>query len=333
MIHSPFSEELQVALAAVRQATIACRSVQDAISTESLSKEDKSPVTVADFASQALICKALMDAFPDDPVIGEEGADDLRSEGSQPFLDQVVAECKNAGSDGSADDVCGWIDRGSLQEYRDRFWTLDPIDGTKGFLRKDQYAISLALIVDGQIEVGILGCPNMLSVPDDPNSPRGILAWALRDRGSFYLPLDQSEVTAKILRVSNTSLTSNAKFCESVESGHSSHSWSGQIAETLNITKEPFRIDSQCKYLAVAMGAADIYLRLPTRPGYVEKIWDHAGGILIVQEAGGTVTDICGKSIELTHGATLDANEGIVVTNGHFHDKVVSAVTEQRPVS
>lgn len=333
MIHSPFLEELQVALAAVRQAAIACRSVQDGIRTESLDKKDKSPVTVADFASQAIICKALMDAFPVDPVIGEEGAADLRGEKGAPFLDQVVSECSNAGCDGSSEDVCDWIDRGNLQEYRDRFWTLDPIDGTKGFLRKEQYAISLALVVDGEIEIGVLGCPNMSIAANDPNAPKGILAWAVRGRGSFYLPLDQEDVTATVLRVSGTSQTSNAKFCESVESGHSSHSWSGQIAETLGITKEPFRIDSQCKYLAVAMGSADIYMRLPTRRGYVEKIWDHAGGILIVEEAGGTVSDIAGKSIELTHGATLDANEGMVVTNGHFHDKVVSAVTQQRPVS
>lgn len=333
MIHSPFSEELQVALSAVRQAAVACRSVQDGITTESLDKKDKSPVTVADFASQAVICKALMDAYPDDPVIGEEGAAELRSETGAAFLDQVVAECKNAGCEGSGEEVCDWIDRGNLQEYRDRFWTLDPIDGTKGFLRKDQYAISLALVVDGEIEIGILGCPNMPTAANDPNAPKGILAWAVRGRGSFYLPLDQPDVTAKILRVSGTSVTSNAKFCESVESGHSSHSWSGQIAEALAITKEPFRIDSQCKYLAVAMGSADIYLRLPTRPGYMEKIWDHAGGILIVEEAGGTVSDVAGKSIELNHGATLKANEGMVVTNGHFHDKVISAVVECRPES
>lgn len=327
----PFAEELQVALAAVRQAAIACRSVQDGITTESLDKKDKSPVTVADFASQAIICKALLDAFPDDPVIGEEGAAELRTENGANFLNQVVAECQNAGCEGSADDVCDWIDRGNLQEYRQRFWTLDPIDGTKGFLRKEQYAISLALVVDGQIQVGILGCPNMPIAADDANAPQGILAWATQGQGSFYLPLDQQDATVKALRVSETADTTDAKFCESVESGHSSHSWSGQIAESLGITKEPFRIDSQCKYLAVAMGSADIYLRLPTRPGYVEKIWDHAGGILIVEEAGGTVSDIAGKSIELTHGATLNSNEGIVVTNGRFHDQVVSAVTEKRP--
>ena len=101
MPHFPFAEELQVALAAVRQAAIACRSVQDGITTESLDKKDKSPVTVADFASQAIICKALLDAFPDDPVIGEEGAAELRTENGANFLNQVVAECQNAGCEGS----------------------------------------------------------------------------------------------------------------------------------------------------------------------------------------------------------------------------------------
>lgn len=331
MVHSPFDVELQVGLAAVRQAIVACRSVQQAISTDALAKKDKSPVTVADFASQALICRAIMDAYPDDPVIGEEGAAELRSEEGASFLDQVVEECRKAGQSATGEEVCDWIDRGDLQDYRERFWTLDPIDGTKGFLRKEQYAISLSLVVDGELEIGILGCPNMPVTPNDPNAPVGILAWAVRDQGSFYLPIDRPDATANVLRVSGTDQTANARFCESVESGHSSHSWSGQIAESLGIHNEPFRIDSQCKYLAVAMGAADIYLRLPTRPGYVEKIWDHAGGILIVQEAGGTVTDIHGKPVNLKHGAGLESNEGMVVTNGQFHQQVVDAVAKCRP--
>ena len=79
------------------------------------------------------------------------------------------------------------------------------------------------------------------------------------------------------------------------------------------------------------MGDADIYLRLPTRKGYQEKIWDHAGGVLIVEEAGGTVTDIHGKPPEFNHGATLAVNQGMVVTNGKFHDAVIKAVGENAP--
>ena len=326
----PYQEELQSGLKAVRQAAAVCRAVQSSISAEALEKKDKSPVTVADFASQALICRQLQIDFANDPVIGEEGADDLKGNDTA-FLDRIVAECTSVGVAATGEDVCNWIDRGGLQEYRPRFWTLDPIDGTKGFLRKDQYAISLALIVDGQIEVGILGCPNMPVSAADPDGPRGILAWAVKGEGAVMQPLDQPDSAPQPLAVTSTAASAEARFCESVESGHSSHDWSGQIASQLGITREPFRIDSQCKYLAVAMGEADIYLRLPTRKGYEEKIWDHAGGVLVVEEAGGTVTDIHGVPPEFQHGATLAKNQGMVVTNGKFHDEVIGAVEGNAP--
>lgn len=328
-----FVQELETGLSAVRQAAKVCRAVQASITTDSLEKKDKSPVTVADFASQALICRTLQQTFPDDPVIGEEGAAELRAADGAAFLKRIVEECGAVGVDGSGDDICDWIDRGGLQEYRPRFWTLDPIDGTKGFLRSEQYAIALALVIDGQVEVGILGCPNMPVDPTNPDGPRGLLAWAVRGEGSFFQPLDEPTAEPTKITVTSTSASTDARFCESVESGHSSHGWSGQIATQLGITREPFRIDSQCKYLAVAMGDADIYLRLPTRKGYQEKIWDHAGGILVVQEAGGTVTDIHGNAPEFQHGATLAKNEGMVVTNGKFHEEVVKAVGDNSPAA
>lgn len=323
-------KELQAALSAVTQASTVCRTVQSSITPETLQKKDKSPVTIADFASQALICRHLQSEFSNDPVIGEEGAAELR-EGDPAFLKRIVEECGSVGVKATGEEICDWIDRGGLQEYRPRFWTLDPIDGTKGFLRKDQYAISLALIVDGEISIGVLGCPNMPLSSQDPDGPRGILAWATKGTGAFMRPLDDPEAAPTKLEVTSTGEAGDARFCESVESGHSAHGWSGQIATQLGITREPFRIDSQCKYLAVAMGDADIYLRLPTRKGYEEKIWDHAGGVIIVEEAGGTVTDIHGKGPEFQHGATLAKNQGMVVSNGKFHELVVQAVADNAP--
>ena len=326
-----FANELQTGLQAVRQAAKVCRAVQASITTASLDKKDNSPVTVADFASQALICRTLQHAFPNDPVIGEEGAEELRTAAGADFLNRIVQECGAVDVAASGAEVCGWIDRGGLQQHRPRFWTLDPIDGTKGFLRNEQYAIALALVIDGEVQVGILGCPNMPVDAAVPDGPRGLLAWAVKGQGSFVQALDAPESAAAKISVTSTANSADARFCESVESGHSSHDWSGQIASQLKITREPFRIDSQCKYLAVAMGDSDIYLRLPTRKGYQEKIWDHAGGILVVQEAGGTVTDIHGQPPEFHHGATLAKNEGMVVTNGQFHADVVSAVKDNAP--
>lgn len=324
-----FQRELQTALTAVRQAAIVCRSVQSAITTESLAKKDKSPVTVADFASQAIICRRLQLDFPNDPVIGEEGSAELRLPSGVDFLNRVVQECAAAGVVASAIDVCDWIDRGGASEYSPRFWTLDPIDGTKGFLRKEQYAISLALIISGQIEVGVLGCPNMpyANKPDGT----GVLAWAVRGHGAWMQPLSEPDAPPSRINVTQVSTAADMRLCESVESGHSSHDWSGLIASELGIHLEPIRMDSQCKYLAVARGDADLYLRLPTRKGYQEKIWDHAGGILVVEEAGGKVTDINGNTPDFRHGSSLTQNEGMVVTNGLAHDAVIAAIKTHAP--
>ncbi|MEJ7590585.1 MAG: 3'(2'),5'-bisphosphate nucleotidase [Planctomycetaceae bacterium] len=321
--------ELQSALMAVRQAAIVCRSVQSAITTESLAKKDNSPVTVADFASQAIICRRLQLDFPNDPVIGEEGAAELRLPSGVDFLHSAVHECAVAGIDASAVEVCDWIDRGGASEYSPRFWTLDPIDGTKGFLRKEQYAISLALIVSGRIEIGVLGCPNM-PYPNKPDGT-GVLAWAVRGHGAWMQPLSEPDTSPTRIMVTRVSKTADMRFCESVESGHSSHDWSGLIASELGIHLEPIRMDSQCKYLAVARGDADLYLRLPTRKGYQEKIWDHAGGILVVEEAGGLVTDISGNAPDFRHGSALTQNEGMVVTNGHAHDDIINAIRTHAP--
>lgn len=324
-----FRRELEAGLRAVRQAALLCREVQSGITTESLAKQDNSPVTVADYGSQAVICRLLAAEFPEDPVIGEEGAAELRTPEGAVFLQQVLDLCAKNGAPGTTADVCGWIDHGGASQYSPRFWTLDPIDGTKGFLRKEQYAISLALIVNGEIELGILGCPNM----NFPGGEPGVLAWAVRGYGAWQQPLFSSEQPAVAVRTSGTSEPSDLVICESVESGHSAHDWSGLIAGDLSVRRTALRMDSQCKYLAVARGEADLYLRLPTKRGYQEKIWDHAGGVLLVLEAGGQVTDISGRLLNFRQGATLALNEGVVATNGRVHPVVLRAIERNRPAA
>jgi 3'(2'), 5'-bisphosphate nucleotidase len=65
---------------------------------------------------------------------------------------------------------------------------------------------------------------------------------------------------------------------------------------------------------------------LPTGKGYVEKIWDHAAGLAVVREAGGRVTDVAGKPLDFTHGARLETNRGVIVTNGALHDAVLAVL-------
>ncbi len=320
----PYQHERKVAVAAVRDAARVCRSVQTAIASDVLKKEDRSPVTVADFGSQAIICRALAEAFPDDPIIGEEDASALSKPDNQHFLDRVRVEIQQAGLEATGEEICRWIDRGSAKQYAERFWTLDPIDGTKGYLRGGQYAISLAIVVCGQIDVAVLACPNLRVQPERADL-LGVIFYAVRGRGSWMIPLD-GEATETPLRVSEVDETSAARFCESVESGHSSHVLSAAVANQLEITREPLRLDSQAKYAMVARGEAQIYMRLPVRADYTEKIWDHAGGVLIVEEAGGTITDVRGIPLDFTHGSELVGNRGVLATNRFLHERVLEAL-------
>jgi len=332
MSQTPYAEERRIAIQAVRQAATVCRAVQSRITPDVLEKKDKSPVTVADFGSQAVICRQLRAAFADDPIIGEEDAAELRQPDQAPLLQQVVQHVTDAvGEPADAASVCQWIDFGGASDPGARLWTLDPIDGTKGFLRKQQYAISLALLIDGEVTVAAVGCPNLgEQVGDDPAAidPRGTLFVAVRGQGAVALPLDADggDDAGRPVTVSATTDPAAAKFCESVEAGHSSHDDSAEVARRLNITAPGVRLDSQAKYVIVGRGEADIYMRLPTRPGYVEKIWDHAGGALVVEEAGGKVTDVHGKPLEFQHGSGLVNNTGVIVTNGRLHDAVIEAL-------
>lgn len=326
---SRWDREIEVAVEAVRQASRVCRGVQQKLVTAAtLEKKDKSPVTVADFASQAVVCARLAQAFPNDPVIAEEDAHELRQDDHAAVRGVVAGHAAAAvGEAATPDQVLRWIDHGGagkdLKTSPQRFWTLDPIDGTKGFLRGEQYAVALALIEAGQVVLGVLGCPN-LSMKDG----NGAVVVGVRGQGSWSEPLEGGPSQRQPVRVSPENDPKRARFCESVESGHSSQDDSQKIAQRLGITADPVRMDSQVKYAAVARGDAMIYLRLPTRKDYTEKVWDHAAGSIVVSEAGGRVTDITGRPLDFTHGGLLAANRGIVATNGTLHDVVVTAVQQ-----
>ncbi len=320
-----YSRELETAIKAVREAAKLCRSVQSSLTPESMEKMDRSPVTIADFGSQALICRRLLEAFPNDPVVAEEGSASLREKESIHLAERMMSEVRRVYGEVGLGTVCDWIDHGGSRDYSERFWTLDPIDGTKGFLRGGQYAVALALIVNGRVEVGVLGCPN-LGAFDSLFSGSGSIFSAVRGAGTRMMPIDDERSTA--IGVSTVVDPAEARFCESHESGHSDRSWSAAVARRLKITREPVRIDSQAKYAVVASGKADIYLRLPTTPGYREKIWDHAAGKLVVEEAGGAVSDASGRELDFTHGYLLVENRGVIVTGGVPHEKVIEAVQE-----
>jgi len=319
--------ELEIAARAVRAAAQVCRNVQGNLTVAgALTKRDRSPVTVADFASQAVVCATLTEHSQVRAIVGEEDAAELREPSAAAICAQVVDHVRAArGATLTVDDVLAAIDLGGATPPSNApFWTLDPIDGTKGFLRGEHYAIALALIEGGRVLLGALGCPHL----DAPDGSRGLLLTAVRGGGgtrASSLFTDASE--PRVVHVSDVRDPAQARFCESVDAGHSDHDVAAQIAARLGLVQAPLRLDSQAKYACVARGEASIYLRLPTSETYREKIWDHAAGLIAVEEAGGRVTDVRGMPLDFARGRQLELNAGVVASSGQIHAQLLDAVS------
>jgi len=321
----PRAGDLDLALRVVREASQLCHHVQSSLDLGVLRKDDRSPVTVADFGAQALVCRGLLDERPDDPVIAEENADALRTADNAEVLARVVSEVGRLAPGADASAVCRWIDHGTDEHPAPRAWTLDPIDGTKGFLRGEQYAVALALLEAGDVVLGVLGCPN-LGPTIEADADRGTFYAAIKGAGAWRVGWQGDAVQR--LAVSAQTDPAGLRFCESVESAHTAHGDAARLREHLGIRAEPRRIDSQAKYAVVARGEAEGYLRLPRGGEYREKIWDHAAGMLVVTEAGGQVTDIAGRPLEFGHGHALVNNRGVVASNGHLHAALIEGLRE-----
>ncbi len=316
-----YAQETAIAIQAVLLAAQVCEQIRHEIVPQALEKNDKSPVTIADFASQALICRSLSQVFPNDLIVAEEDANELRSPDLAAQLQQVTHYIQSVMPDATTAQVVDWVDRGN-GAVGDRYWTLDPIDGTKGFLRGDQYAVALALVENGEIKVGILACPTLTL-----GETTGLLFVAVRGQGATMRSL-KGDDEPQALNVVTSDHIAHFRMAESVESGHGNHEQQGAIAQAAGITQPSIRMDSQAKYAAVAAGYAALYLRLPSpkTPNYREKIWDHAAGVLLVEEAGGRVTDMYGKPLDFSQSAKLEQNQGVVVSNGAIHTPVLNCL-------
>ncbi|CCF57102.1 hypothetical protein KAFR_0C01070 [Kazachstania africana CBS 2517] len=341
-----FEKELLVATEAVRKASYLTKTIQKEVishTEDTITKSDESPVTIGDYAAQTIIINAIKANFPNDHIVGEESADGLSDE----FLSKILTEINNMTEvykDSTidfvnetyplrtVDDVRQIINYGNYEGGRKgRFWCLDPIDGTKGFLRGQQFAVCLGLIVDGVTQVGCIGCPNLKL--DDfgyAGLPRsqdfGYLFRAVRGSGSFYNTCSlQAKNDWTQIRVRHLKNTEEMISLEGVEKTHSSHDEQSQIKHKLGITKT-VNLDSQVKYCLLALGVADIYLRLPIKLSFEEKIWDHAAGNVIVHEAGGFHTDsIQNLPLDFGNGRVL-ATKGVIASSGpkELHDLVVT---------
>jgi 3'(2'), 5'-bisphosphate nucleotidase len=318
----------------VRESSLLVREIQQALVTPALEKGDRSPVTVADFASQALIAARLKALWPGEPLVGEESGSELREPRYAAELAHVARLVARRLPGIDERGVCELLDHGAA-EPRDAYWTLDPIDGTKGFLRKEQYAVALAFIQGGVVELAVLGCPELIDSQRPAPGGEGSLVIAARGRGAWLRPLaDMADLGDGSdwhrLAVSREDDPSKARVLRSVESGHTDKGKAVDLSRAFGTQVPPIGMDSQAKCAVLAAGGAETLVRLisPDRPDYKEKIWDQAAGSLIIEEAGGRVTDLDGHSLDFTLGRTLAANRGVLATNGRLHEAALMAIRD-----
>ncbi len=304
---------------AVRLAANLCAQVQRHYLSRT-DKDNREPVTIADYGSQAIIGRALMQHYPHDAVIAEESGQQFRELLNAEQKTQVLSLLSNLLDISVVEAVVtSWLDQGRGKKAA-QTWVIDPIDGTKGFLAMRQYAIGVGLLVNGELAGSVMAAPGYAE-------GMGALFYA-ENNVAYREPLAASEEGLR-LQVSNRTDPFELRIVQSFERAHASKERMAMVRQRLDIPADNVEeLDSMVKYALVASGEADIYLRLPRKDNeYAHRAWDHAAGVALVLAAGGSVTDLVGNPLDFSQGAILP-HTGMVATNGHIHNHVLEVIQE-----
>ncbi len=217
-------------------------------------KADSSPLTAADMASHRTITAGLSYLTPEIPVLSEESA-------IVPF---------------------------EIRQSWDRYWLIDPLDGTREFVKRNgEFTVNIALIENHQAVLGVVYVP-----------ATGLCYFSRRGQGAYKQDAGRAATRIK------TKITSADTFVVAGSRSHGSEQQQNFIAALGNHT-EVIAIGSSLKLCLVAEGKVDIYPRFgPTSE------WDTAAAHAIVTEAGGIVTD--------TELQPLEYNRKESILNPHF---------------
>ncbi|KAF4333527.1 hypothetical protein FBEOM_12639 [Fusarium beomiforme] len=284
-MNSPYARELTVAIGALQKASQLSQSIVSDKDKGAIEKDDLSPVTVADFAVQALLTATIKNAFPEDKVVGEEDASDLRQ-------NSVLRE--------------------------------------RTYLLGQLYAINMALLVDGEQTVGIVGAPNLsidakapLKNEDVDPTGNGCIFFAVKGHGAYIRPLRSDQPRKLPLHSTNDISLVTSTTVDSALSGIHEI-----VASCLN-TPYPGNdlLPWVLRWAVLAMGIGNTTVWVYKRRDRYAKAWDHVGAMLLFEETGGKITDVHGKKIDLTAGRKMSANFGFVAARDG-HERVLEVVRE-----
>ncbi|MBV6632384.1 MAG: 3'(2'),5'-bisphosphate nucleotidase CysQ [Alphaproteobacteria bacterium] len=227
---------------------------------EVIAKGDGSPVTIADREAEALITPLLRQLTPDVPVIGEEASDG-----------------------GSLPDISGG-----------QFWLVDPLDGTKDFIKGlGEFTVNIALVLDGRPVMGVIYAPAI----DEEYGACGVgTAFERRGNGADT-PIEVVTPDLGKLRILGSRNHGNPEALEKFMNGREVGSF---VARS-----------SSLKFCEVAAGRADIYPRFGNTCE-----WDTAAGQAILEGAGGVVTSTDGGLFPYAKADRKFLNDGFIAWGG-----------------
>jgi 3'(2'), 5'-bisphosphate nucleotidase len=306
-------------------------------------KNDATPVTIADFAAQALIIYLIHREFPDDRFVGEEGTAELRHNATlRAKVWELVRGAAAESESGSAvpapaseEEMLAMIDLGGNGEggRQGRFWFLDPVDGTRSFLEGHQYAISLALIEDGREVLGVLACPNLrldngrVRETSVDNDGLGVMVSAVKGQGATLRHLSRNGELPQPTPLERLRLPapgSPPHVVDSKASKATRHDIVERVVCELGGSYPGTDVwSSHMRYASLILGGADFLLRVPVPGNPHWCVWDHAGSQLIFTELGGKITDLDGKEIDFGAGRHLSANNGMLVAKEGMHGQIL----------
>ena len=270
---------------------------------QSYKKRDKSPVTLADFASQIFILSQLKEKFNEDQIFAEEESS-LLSKDIEILINKCFTEINIKLNE----------EFSSLLNYRgpqsSRQWIVDPIDGTKGYLRGLSYAVGIGLMENSDPKICAIGVPNYKNEE---------LAIFIAERGKgAQASYGDKEFTP--IHVSHENNLSSSIMCQSL---HHNKQWINKLAEMLGANKI-ISMDGMGKFCMVADGSADFYVREMNLD--YSFSWDYMPGDLLVREAGGTITDLNYKSLTFKEDKCKWTEPSLIASNGILHDNIISNI-------
>lgn len=241
------------------------------------------------------------------------------------------------------------IDRGGKGEETrtGRVWLMDPIDGTMTYMKGQQYSVCLCLLVEGEQKVGVIGCPNLAFGTQDPLGVTrlhedhvdvdgyGVVLSAVKGQGTYVRSMNAASLGTP-RRIDHSTLPtpdlSSLNFVESTLGKTSlSQDEHREVASSLGAAWPGTVLWSQqMKYVALTLASTDVMIRIPKTKDRFTYVWDHAGGHILFEEAGGHIRDFDGGAIDFAQGRKIkgERNYGMIATRPEVFDRVERAVKE-----